>query len=215
MLKTILSISGKPGLYKLVSRGKNMLIVESVADKKRFPAYGNEKIISLGDIAMYTDAEDIPLSQVLTSMKKKENGALVTLDVKKASANELGAYLAEVLPNYDRDRVHVSDIKKLISWYNLLVKNGYLGCCMAFRKEVLDAALPFPSCIPMHDIWIGNVAAFRFSVSFIGKAMVFFRRHGEANSSTARKSDAPLWSKIRFRLNVCRGLFHMKKGKMI
>lgn len=120
MLKTILSISGKPGLYKLVSRGKNMLIVESIADKKRFPAYGNEKIISLGDIAMYTDAEDIPLRQVF----EKENGALVTLNLKKASADELGAYLAEVLPNYDRDRVHVSDIKKLISWYNLLVNAG-------------------------------------------------------------------------------------------
>lgn len=124
MLKTILSISGKPGLYKLVSRGKNMLIVESIADKKRFPAYGNEKIISLGDIAMYTDAEDIPLRQVFASMKEKENGALVTLNLKKASADELGAYLAEVLPNYDRDRVHVSDIKKLISWYNLLVNAG-------------------------------------------------------------------------------------------
>lgn len=124
MLKTILSISGKPGLYKLVSRGKNMLIVESIADKKRFPAYGNEKIISLGDIAMYTDAEDIPLHQVFASMKEKENGALVTLNLKKASADELGAYLAEVLPNYDRDRVHVSDIKKLISWYNLLVNAG-------------------------------------------------------------------------------------------
>lgn len=124
MLKTILSISGKPGLYKLVSRGKNMLIVESIADKKRFPAYGNEKIISLGDIAMYTDAEDIPLRQVLASMKEKENGALVTLNLKKASADELGAYLAEVLPNYDHDRVHVSDIKKLISWYNLLVNAG-------------------------------------------------------------------------------------------
>lgn len=124
MLKTILSISGKPGLYKLVSRGKNMLIVESIADKKRFPAYGNEKIISLGDIAMYTDAEDIPLRQVFASMKEKENGALVTLNLKKASADELGAYLAEVLPSYDRDRVHVSDIKKLISWYNLLVNAG-------------------------------------------------------------------------------------------
>ena len=64
MLKTILSISGKPGLYKLVSQGKNMLIVESLADKKRFPAYGNEKIISLGDIAMYTDTEDVPLKEV-------------------------------------------------------------------------------------------------------------------------------------------------------
>ena len=124
MLKTILSISGKPGLYRLVSRGKNMLIVESVADKKRLPAYGNEKIISLGDIAMYTDGDDVPLQLVLQAMKTKENGAVAALDVKKASAKELGAYLAEVLPNYDRDRVHVSDIKKLISWYNLLVNAG-------------------------------------------------------------------------------------------
>ena len=124
MLKTILSISGKPGLYRLISRGKNMLIVESVADKKRLPAYGNEKIISLGDIAMYTDGDDVPLQQVLQAMKTKENGAVAALDVKKASAKELVAYLAEVLPNYDRDRVHVSDIKKLISWYNLLVNAG-------------------------------------------------------------------------------------------
>ena len=121
MLKTILSISGKPGLYKLVSQGKNMLIVESLADKKRFPAYGNEKIISLGDIAMYTDTEDVPLQEVLLSMKKKENGAAVAMDLKKASADDLRAYLAEVLPTFDRDRVYPSDIKKLITWYNLLV----------------------------------------------------------------------------------------------
>ena len=94
MLKTILSISGKPGLYKLISQGKNMLIVESLVDKKRFPAYGNEKIISLGDIAMYTDTEEVPLKDVLLSMKKKENGAAVALDVKKASVKELQAYLA-------------------------------------------------------------------------------------------------------------------------
>ena len=124
MLKTILSISGKPGLYKLVSQGKNMLIVESIVDKKRFPAYGNEKIISLGDIAMYTDAEDIPLRDALVSMKKKENGAAVVMDLKKATSEELRTYLAEVLPNFDRDRVHSSDIKKLISWYNLLVAAG-------------------------------------------------------------------------------------------
>lgn len=124
MLKTILSISGKPGLYKLISQGKNMLIVESLIDKKRFPAYSNEKIISLGDIAMYTDAEDIPLKEVLLSMKKKENGAAVAMDLKKASADELRSYLAEVLPDFDRDRVYLSDIKKLISWYNLLVASG-------------------------------------------------------------------------------------------
>lgn len=124
MLKTILSISGKPGLYRLISRGKNMLIVESLADKKRFPAYGNEKIISLGDISMYTEEDDVPLSEVFASMKKKENGGAASLDLKKAAADDFYKYLGEVLPNFDRDRVHVSDIKKLISWYNLLVANG-------------------------------------------------------------------------------------------
>ena len=134
MLKTVLSITGKPGLYKLVSRGKYMLIVESLGDKKRFPAYGNEKIISLGDISMYTDEDDVPLSEVLASMKKKENGAAVSLDVKKASAEDLFAYLAEVLPEFDRDRVHASDVKKLISWYNLLVASG-----MTDFEEDIDA----------------------------------------------------------------------------
>ncbi|MCI1647069.1 MAG: DUF5606 domain-containing protein [Bacteroides sp.] len=124
MLKTILSISGKPGLYKLVSQGKNMLIVESLSDKKRFPAYGNEKIISLGDIAMYTDSDDVPLKDVLQAMKVKENGAVVAIDPKKATTEELRDYLESVLPNFDRDRVHSSDIKKLIAWYNLLVSYG-------------------------------------------------------------------------------------------
>ena len=77
MLKTILSISGKPGLYKLISQGKNMLIVESIsADKKRIPAYGNEKVISLADIAMYTNDSEVPLKEVLASVLKKENGEL-------------------------------------------------------------------------------------------------------------------------------------------
>lgn len=124
MLRTILSIAGKPGLYKLISQGKNMLIVESLIDNKRVPAYGHDKIISLGDIAMYTDSEDIPLSEVLTAVKNKENGAPVTLDVKKASKAALFDYFAEVLPNFDRDRVYPTDIKKLISWYNLLISCG-------------------------------------------------------------------------------------------
>lgn len=101
-----------------------MLIVESLVDKKRFPAYGTEKIISLGDIAMYTDAEDVPLQEVLVAMKKKEDGKAVALDLKKATADELRAYMGEVLPAFDRDRVHLSDIKKLITWYNLLVSAG-------------------------------------------------------------------------------------------
>ena len=84
MLKTILSISGKPGLYKLISQGKNMLIVETIdAAKKRFPAYGNEKIISLADIAMYTNDSEVPLRDVLRSIKEKENAAIASIDVKK------------------------------------------------------------------------------------------------------------------------------------
>ena len=125
MLNTILAIAGKPGLYKLISQAKNMLIVEAVsADKKRMPIYASDKVISLGDIAMYTDAEEIALSAVLESVKTKENGEVSTFNYKKASTEELHAYMAEVLPNYDRDRVHTSDIKKLIQWYNLLISNG-------------------------------------------------------------------------------------------
>ena len=124
MLKTILSISGKSGLYKLVSQGKNMLIVESLTDKKRMPAYGTDKMISLGDIAMYTDEDDVPLQEVFLSIKKKENGQPIALDIKTATPEELRQYMGEVLPNFDRDRVHLSDIKKLIAWYNLLVANN-------------------------------------------------------------------------------------------
>lgn len=125
MLKTILAISGKPGLYKLISQAKNMLIVETVsAEKKRVPVYASDKVISLGDIAMYTDADEVPLAEVLESVKKKENGAVASLDYKKASQQELVDFMAAVLPNFDRDRVHTSDIKKLIQWYNILVNAG-------------------------------------------------------------------------------------------
>ena len=125
MLRTILSISGKPGLYKLISQGKNLLILETLdATKKRVPAYSHDKVIALGDIAMYTDAEEVALAEVLESVKNKENGAVASVDYKKASAEELHAFMAEVLPSYDRDRVHTSDIKKLIQWYNILVSNG-------------------------------------------------------------------------------------------
>lgn len=124
MLNSILAISGKPGLFKMVSQGNNMIIVESLLDKRRMPAYGSERIISLGDIAMFTDEEDIPLRQVFKSIQTKENGAKIAVDIKKAGNEELRAYLQEVLPNFDRDRVHPSDIRKLIQWYNLLVDNG-------------------------------------------------------------------------------------------
>jgi hypothetical protein len=125
-METILSVSGKPGLYKLVSRGKMNLIVETIdANHRRTPVFATDKVTSLSDIAMYTDADDVPLWQVLESVGKKEDSKKAALDYKKCSAKELRDYFAEVLPSFDRDRVHDSDIKKLLQWYNILVENGY------------------------------------------------------------------------------------------
>jgi hypothetical protein len=124
MLKTILSISGKPGLYKLVSQGKNMLIVESLADQKRLPAYARDKVISLNDIAIYTDTEEKPLRQVLVSVREKENGEKVSLNLSAAQPDELRAYFETILPNFDRGRVYPTDIRKLLSWYNQLIDSG-------------------------------------------------------------------------------------------
>ncbi len=124
MLREILAITGKPGLYKLVSRGNNMLIVESLVDGKRMPTYARDKIVALSDISMYTDSDDISLSEVLTSAGKKENLQPVAFDAKKAENKQLQAWFDEVLPNWDRDRVYPSDIRKLILWYNILVNAG-------------------------------------------------------------------------------------------
>jgi hypothetical protein len=102
-----------------------MLIVEALDEtKKRMPAYGDNKVISLADIAMYTDEKEVPLREVLGNVKTKENGALAPIDTKKATPAEITAYFAGILPNYDRDRVHVGDMKKLINWYNILISNG-------------------------------------------------------------------------------------------
>ena len=125
MLRTILAISGKPGLYKLVSRAQNSLIVETLdATHKRLPAFATDRITSPGDIAMFTETEDVPLFKVLMSLQTLEVGKKSSVDYKKASGDELREYFAKILPNFDRDRVHNSDIKKLIQWYNILIENG-------------------------------------------------------------------------------------------
>ena len=125
MLKKILAISGKPGLYRLISRGNRCLIVETLDEKKkRMPAQGSDKVISLNDIAMYTDEEEVPLPKVFQSVKTLQEGKTVDIDLKTADKDELFDFFAQVLPNFDRDRVHASDVKKLIQWYNLLIQNG-------------------------------------------------------------------------------------------
>ena len=123
MLKEILSISGKPGLYKLVSQAKGMLVVESLVTGKRVPAYSHDKIISLGDISIYTENEDRPLSEVFETIKEKEQGKAIAIS-KGASAEEYRKYVESVIPDYDRERVYPNDIKRIVDWYNIVVNAG-------------------------------------------------------------------------------------------
>ena len=125
MEKTVLAIAGKPGLYTLVKQGRGMLIVESIDETRmRIPAAARDRVTSLNDVSMYTTGEDVPLMSVFDAIKTKYNAAPVDIDVKKATAEELSAFMGEVLPDYDRDRVYLTDIKKLIQWYNILATNG-------------------------------------------------------------------------------------------
>lgn len=125
MQQTILAISGKPGLYKLVSRGNANLIVEALdATHKRIPAFASDRVTSLADVAMYTYEEDVPLMTILASLRDKEEGKVASINYKKASGAELQEYFATVLPDFDRERVQNSHIKKLLQWYNILVEAG-------------------------------------------------------------------------------------------
>lgn len=123
-LTGIISISGKPGLYKVVAQAKNSVIVESLEDNKRVPAYATDRISALEDISIYTYGEDKPLKEIYTDIFNKENGG-ATLS-HKDDVKKLTAYLTEILPDYDQERVYSSDIKKLFQWYNLLHKSGNL-----------------------------------------------------------------------------------------
>ena len=124
MFETILTISGKPGLYRLLSRGRNMFIVECVdASKKRQPVYDSDQVVMLDDIAIYTDTEEVPLRNVFAKIYEKENGVL-SFDLKMSTPEELVEYFEGIMPDYDRERVYLTHIKKMYSWYNILVSNG-------------------------------------------------------------------------------------------
>ncbi len=118
MLKDILAISGQGGLFKMISQTKNSIIVESIVDGKRIPAYSTSRISALEDISIYTEDGDVKLKEVFKRIHGKENGGKA-ID-NKLPNQQLQAYFNEVLPEYDKDRVYVSDIKKVLNWYNLL-----------------------------------------------------------------------------------------------
>ena len=123
-LSGVISISGRPGLYKVIAQGKNSIIVESLIDKKRFPAYATDRISAVDDISIYTFDGDKPLKEILADIYAKQEGK--EAPSHKEDISVLIAFILEVLPNYDDERVYPSDIKKLIQWYNMLLKAGYL-----------------------------------------------------------------------------------------
>lgn len=125
MLSEILNISGKPGLYLLLTGGKGALIVESLdAEKKRLPIHRTDKVVSLGDISIFTDEEEMPLRRVFQLIEEKYGkDQVLTVDLKKASNQELLEFMAGVVADFDRERVYPSHVKKIISWYNILVQS--------------------------------------------------------------------------------------------
>ena len=135
-IKGIIAISGRPGLFKVVAQSKNSVIVESMIDKKRFPAYASEKISTLEDISIFTYDDDVKLMDVFqTIFDKYEGGECIS---HKADAKELAKTLTEVLPNYDQDRVYPSDVKKIFQWYNLLHTAGLMTAEVENTEEVAD-----------------------------------------------------------------------------
>lgn len=155
-----------------------------------------------GDIIFLSDQDDVWKSnKVETFIKHLKTSTCVVSDATVVDGNL----------NTTSESFYRLNRTKTGKLYNLLIKNGYLGCCMAFRRELLDAALPFPSNIPMHDIWLGNVAAFKYSVKFIPERLMLFRRHGHNNSSTASKSVSSLRDKTSFRLNIIKDIIKIKR----
>ncbi|MBI3509025.1 MAG: DUF5606 domain-containing protein [Bacteroidetes bacterium] len=133
----VISISGMPGLYKVIGQSKSGVIVESLTDKKRFPAFGSSKISSLDDISIYTTGEDMPLKEVLKKLMEKEKSEKCP-DVKSLDEKSLRDYISSFLPEYDKERVHLSDLKKLLTWYNLLHDSGLLTAEEPTEEEKLS-----------------------------------------------------------------------------
>ena len=124
MLRTILSVTGRPGLFKILSQGRGLILVEELGSGKRFPIHARDKVVSLGDIAMYTESGDTPLGEILDKVYAKYDGK--NIDVKGlVKEGGLRKAFEEIVEDYDRDRVYENDIKKLFTWYNILIANGF------------------------------------------------------------------------------------------
>ena len=137
MFERVLTISGTPGLYRLLSNGRNMFIAEVIdATKKRIPVHNTDKVVMLDDIAIYTDTEEIPVRNVFAKIYEKEN-AVLPFDLKMVTPEEMVEYFEGIMPDYDRERVYLTHIKKMYAWYNILVANGVVEFAAA-EEEAAD-----------------------------------------------------------------------------
>ncbi|MBR5673087.1 MAG: DUF5606 domain-containing protein [Muribaculaceae bacterium] len=139
MLKKILSISGRPGLYQLVSYGKNMLVVDTIPAGHRFPVHSRERVMALGDISIFTANEDVPLSKVFENTGKKFDNKAIDAN-EYSTPEKLHEFMNSVLENWDTERVHNNDIKRIISWYNVLVGAGITDFTAKEEEETKEAA---------------------------------------------------------------------------
>ena len=159
--------------------------------------FGNALCHANGDYIFLSDQDDewMP-DKVKICMEYLKHYHCVTTD----------CYVSDSEGNITAESFFKLNRTKTGKWYNLLLKNGYLGCCMAFRKEITDKILPFPDDIPMHDIWIGDVAAFKYSMAFVPDRLIKYRRHGDNTSSAAEKSRSGIMEKIGYRWRIIKHL---------
>lgn len=139
-LSGIISISGQPGLFKIIAQSKNGIIVEGLADKKRTNVYATTKVSTLSDISMFTTGEDKPIEEIMTAIFDKENGGAAVDN--KADDKAVESYFAAVVPDYDKERVYVSNMRKLFSWYNTMQATGNLKKKEEGAASEEKAALP-------------------------------------------------------------------------
>jgi len=153
-----------------------------------------------GDIIFTSDQDDIwSPDKVSTCLHYLEETDCVVSDCQVVDTN-----LNLIFPSFFKVNHTLQG-----RMYNLLIHNGYLGCCMAFKRRVLSYALPFPKNIPQHDIWLGNVAAFKFDIQFIDNKLIKYRRHEQNASSTSEKNRSTIWEKFDYRWTIIEGLIRL------
>ena len=172
-------------------------IVQGPRMKSPSKNFENALAHAKGDVIFLCDQDDVwQPNKVAVMLQALKTAACVVSDcrVVDAQLNVMDPSFYQVVRKHEG------------RWYNLLVRNCYLGCCMAMRREVLDKALPFPKTVPMHDIWLGNVAAFYYSLRFIPDNLMSYRRHGKNASTTSDPSASSLWQKLVYRYQIMAGL---------